>query len=51
MNEFLSGVLSLFSNTLGAMMTQPILVFFLAALLLGVVFSLVLLLSHGVKKM
>lgn len=51
MTEFLSGALSLFSNTLGAMTGQPALAFFLAALLLGVVFSLFLFLCHGAKKM
>lgn len=41
LNSFLSGVLSLFSSTFSAMMAQPILVLFVSALLMALVFYLV----------
>lgn len=50
LNEFLSGVLSLFSDTFSAMLGQPVLVLFLAALLMAVVFGLVRELFRASKK-
>lgn len=48
---FLSGVVNLFSVTLWAIMTQPMLVFFLTALLFAVVVAVARLLFHSAKKM
>lgn len=48
---FLSGVLNLLSVTLWAIMTQPVLLFFLAALLFAVVVAVAFLLFRTAKKM
>lgn len=51
LDVFLSGVIDLFSVTLWAIMTQPMLCFFLAALLLAVVVGVAFLLFRTAKKL
>lgn len=50
LNSFLSGVLSLISATFDAMLGQPVLVLFLAALLMAVVLLVVRELFRASKK-
>lgn len=50
LNLFLSGVVELFSVTLWAISSQPVLCFFLAALLLAVIVGVALLLFRTAKK-
>lgn len=50
LNTFLGDVLSLFSGTFNAIMSQPIMVLFLSAQLLAVAYGLFRLLGRASKK-